>query len=316
MQHASNWRGQQFKESKNMKYTMFMLIIGAFASMALPRMASSFTQNQNNKGFSDKDEFTKTFELTPGARVEVSSIRGSVEIETADVKTAEVHVVRSAKTREDLSNYQIEVQGGQGSLIVRGETRERKSGSGMNPDVQHWVKLILPRQIDLSVQGVSGGVKTGDVSGKLSVNNVSGSLDAGSVVGQVYISSVSGSVSLGPVNQGADIKSVSGNVDLEQASGPLSVIGVSGAVSAGISKLGQSGVDIKTVSGRVELRFKEEVNAQLSTNNISGKLSLDIPNVTVQSRGNASAVRALIGKGGPQISISSVSSDVRLAPGS
>src|SRR5215213_10270859 len=270
MQHASNWRGQQFKESKNMKYTMFMLIIGAFASMALPRMASSFTQNQNNKGFSDKDEFTKTFELTPGARVEVSSIRGSVEIETADVKTAEVHVVRSAKTREDLSNYQIEVQGGQGSLIVRGETRERKSGSGMNPDVQHWVKLILPRQIDLSVQGVSGGVKTGDVSGKLSVNNVSGSLDAGSVVGQVYISSVSGSVSLGPVNQG---------------------------------------VDIKSVSGRVELRFKEEVNAQLSTNNISGKLSLDIPNVTVQSRGNASAVRALIGKGGPQISISSVSSD-------
>ncbi|HEX7331332.1 MAG TPA: DUF4097 family beta strand repeat-containing protein [Pyrinomonadaceae bacterium] len=297
-----------------MKHTMFLLIVGALA-MALPRLPASLAASNKDKNYREKDEFRKTFELKPGARVEVSSIRGAVEIETADVSTAEVYIVRSAENRADLESYRIDVEGEPGSLIIRGETRERRSGSGMNPDVQHWVKLKLPRQVNVSVQSVSGAVKTGDVTGKVAMSSVSGAVTVGAA-SQVDISSVSGSVTLGSVNQGVNIKNVSGNVKLEQSSGSVTVSSVSGGVSAAISKLGERGMDIKTVSGRVDLRFKGQVNARLSTNSITGQLLLEIPNVTVQSRSNNSTVRALIGSGGPQISISSVSNDVRLATGS
>jgi hypothetical protein len=41
-----------------------------------------------------------------------------------------------------------------------------------------------------------------------------------------------------------------------------------------------------------------------------------VPNVAVRSRPNASALRAVIGRGGPAISINGVSQGVRLAPAS
>jgi DUF4097 and DUF4098 domain-containing protein YvlB len=126
---------------------------------------------------------------------------------------------------------------------------------------------------------------------------------------------VSGSVDIGQVKQQAEIKSASGNVTIGQVMGSLDVSSVSGTLSAGISKLGDRGVQIDSVSGQVELHFRGELNAQLSTDSISGKVSIEVPNVTMQSSPNANAIRALIGKGGPPISIKGVSKGVRLTHG-
>jgi DUF4097 and DUF4098 domain-containing protein YvlB len=123
---------------------------------------------------------------------------------------------------------------------------------------------------------------------------------------------VSGSATIGDVSQQVEIKSVSGNVRVGQAVGFLNISGVSGDVFAGVSKIGQRGVQVNDVSGRVELRFREELNAQLKTNHVSGKLYIEVPNVTMQSKAGASAMNALIGTGTHPIYINRVSSDVRL----
>jgi putative adhesin len=281
----------------------------------------------------EKDEIRKTFALSPGARVEVSSIRGSVEIETANIEVAEVHIVRSARSRADLEQFKIDIESTPQSLVIRGQQGRRNSGSGYGPDVRHQVTLKLPRRVELSVRSISGHVRIGDlegqlvvssvsgslrvgaVDGRVQVNSVSGSVSVGAVNGQVQVSSVSGDVDIGQVNQPVEIKSVSGSVKVGQAVDFLDVSSVSGALSAGISKLGERGVKINSVSGSVELRFTDELNAQLSTNSISGKVSIEVPNVTMQSEPGASAIRALIGKGGPPISINGVSGGVRLVRG-
>ena len=43
-----------------------------------------------------REEIRQTYELAPGARVEVGGINGSVTIETSDTKTAEVYIERTA----------------------------------------------------------------------------------------------------------------------------------------------------------------------------------------------------------------------------
>ena len=55
--------------------------------------------------FKERDEFNRTYQLGPGARVDVSSIRGPVEITTGDSATAEVQVIRTARTRADLGAW-------------------------------------------------------------------------------------------------------------------------------------------------------------------------------------------------------------------
>jgi hypothetical protein len=295
-----------------------MLFVGAMASIAISSQFLALfaqTKQKDNGELHERDETRQTFRLAPGARIEVSSIRGPVEIETANIEAAEVHIVRSANNRNDLEQYKIAIESTPQSLTIQGEQRQRNSGSGFGPDVRHHVMLRLPRHVDLSINSIGGDVRIGDVGGQLLVSSVSGSLAAGTVDGLVRVRSVSGGVNIGRANQ-VEITSVSKSVRIEQAVGSINVSGVTGNVWANISKLGQRGIEINSVSGNVELRFTGELNAQLSTNSISGKLSLDVPNVSVQSRPSATSIRAVIGKGGPAISINGVSSTVRLAQGS
>jgi len=227
-----------------------------------------------------------------------------------------VHVVRTARSREELEHFKVGVENRPQSLSIRGEQVGRNSGSRSNAEVRHHVTLKLPRSVDLSVQSVGGEVRIGDLNGQLTVNSVSGSLNAGAVGGRVQVSGVSGGVNIGRAERGVEVKSASGNVTVGLSVGSLDASGISGTLTAGISQLGQRGVHINSVSGRVELRFGEVLNAELHADNVSGELSLDVPNVSVRSRPNASAMRALIGKGGPVISINGVSNGVRLAQGS
>ena len=44
-----------------------------------------------------QEEIRQSFQLAPGARVEIKSINGSVDVEAVDSDTAEVHVVRTAR---------------------------------------------------------------------------------------------------------------------------------------------------------------------------------------------------------------------------
>ena len=48
-----------------------------------------------------REEIRKSFELQPGARIDVMGINGKVDIQTSDTKTAEVYVLRTAGGRRD-----------------------------------------------------------------------------------------------------------------------------------------------------------------------------------------------------------------------
>lgn len=302
-----------------MRKTILILLGGVMASIiSIPQVAAFFTKSEpadsSSSNLREQDEIRQTLKLAPGTRVEVSSIRGSVEIETANIEDAEIYIVRSANSRAELEQYKVGIEHKAMSLIIRGEQRQGKSGAGFGPEVSHHVKLRLPRRVDLSLQSISGAVKIGDVGGQLAVSSVSGSVWVGAVDGEVQVSGVSGAVTLGRVNRHVELKSVSGGVKIEQAVGGLTVSGVSGSVSAGLSKL-ERGVQINSISGQVELRFRDELNAQLSTDNVTGEVTIDVPNVAIQSRSGASAIRATIGKGGPAITINGVSNGVRLTQG-
>src|SRR6185503_2593075 len=284
-----------------MKQSILIIVGGALASLlAIPQMAAFFARSARSESnaMRETDEIRQTFKLTPGTRVEISSIRGPVEIETSNGDTAEILITRTAENRADLQRDKITIDNNSGRLIIRGEV-ERTPGS-QSPNVNHHAKLKLPRNINLATRGISGSVQLGDLNGQLEVSSVSGSVKAGSVDGSVQVNSVSGSVILdrvaqqgsfksisgdlklaqvsGPLEvsgvsgtvtvdqaaQGANIRSVSGNVAIAQANDALDISGVSGSVSAVIAKLGSRGVQISSVSRQVELRFKNEVDAQLS----------------------------------------------------
>src|SRR5215203_3588502 len=68
---------------------------------------------------SERENIDRTFELSRGARVEVSSISGSVEVVVTESSTAEVHVTRSARSRAELDCAPMIVEGSPTRLVIR-----------------------------------------------------------------------------------------------------------------------------------------------------------------------------------------------------
>ena len=293
-----------------------MMVTALLTSMMILAFAAprAVTTETAQRDFNERDEFNQTYQLAPGARVEVSSISGSVKISNSETGTAEVQIIRTARTRADLEYYKIEVQQTGNSLVVRGgihEPDERRN----NIQVNHQVILKLPRRIDLSVSSISGSVRVGDVDGPVQASSISGSANIGNVAGKLRLSSVSGSVEVGNVGADARVSSVSGNVGLGQVNDSLDVSSVSGGVKATLISLSPRGIHIKSVSGSVEIGFMSDVNADFNAENISGQVYLNVPNVSRESEEKSTTVRARIGAGGTPITISSVSGNIRLTRG-
>jgi len=264
---------------------------------------------ENGSALGERDEIKQSYELAPGARVSVTSISGPVEIETSLGSMAEVHVIRTARSQQDLQYRRIIIEHSGNSLTVRGE-QERGAGRGVQ--VNHHVMLKLPLNVNLSVNSISGRAIIGDIGGQAHISSISGPVTIGDVSGEAIVSSVSGRLSLGRAGGQVQVKSISGSVDIGQSVGHFEASSISGSVRATIGQIGSSGITIDSISGGVTLRLAEAVNAEIHAMHYSGEVYLNLPNVVIQGKMTSSEVRGLIGSGGPTISISNISGNIML----
>src|SRR5215212_9929367 len=109
---------------------------------AVPR-AGATTETAQRADFKERDEINQTYQLEPGARVEVSSIRGSVKIINTDSATAEVRIIRTARNRADLEYHKIEVEHAGNSLVIRG-VQEPEGRRERNIQVDHGSQGCYP----------------------------------------------------------------------------------------------------------------------------------------------------------------------------
>jgi DUF4097 and DUF4098 domain-containing protein YvlB len=227
---------------------------------------------------SEREEINQTVELSRGANVRVQGINGFVEISTTDSNAAEIHIVRTARSRAELEFHKVLIETQSGSLVVRGERdnegRNKRWGNG--PDVRQEVTLKLPRFVSLDVSGVNGRVTVGELDGSV---NVSG---------------------------------INGPVEVARAGSSANISGVNGSVTMLLSRISEEGLTVSGVNGRVMLSFSDDLDANLDVNGVNGSIDLDVPRVTVQGKISPQRMKATIGAGGPPITVSGVNGSVRL----
>ena len=232
---------------------------------------------QNDKQSTGKvrEQIRKSFDLSPGARVEVSGINGWVKIETSNSKTADVYIERTAESQEILNRRKITIDSTSVGLSIRGEKSDDGFFSrifGSSPREE--VTLRLPRQISLITRGVNGSVTVGEIEGPVEVHGING------------------------------------RVEIAQASGSAEFHGINGNISIGLNELNK-GMEMSGINGNIELRLSDGVNADLETHGMNGRVTSDLPNVVVNKERYGS-YSAQIGKGGNSISASGINGNIRL----
>jgi DUF4097 and DUF4098 domain-containing protein YvlB len=204
-----------------------------------------------------------------------------VKIETADAKTAEVLVVRSAKKREDLQSRKINIEHDpKKGLTIRVENERRSifSALGVIPEGRQRVILRLPKQVDIETNGLNGNFTAGEIRGRV------------------------------------ELHGISGEIKVARANGNTSIGGVNGEIDLTFAPLAGKKIELSGINGNIDLRFEGEVNADVSTWGVNGNVDADLPNVerdeTEPRRGR---IKARIGTGGTKIEAHGVNGNIRLA---
>jgi DUF4097 and DUF4098 domain-containing protein YvlB len=223
------------------------------------------------------DETRKTFDLKPGARIDIQGINGRVDIQTSDTKTAEIFVRRTADNPSSLRRREMIIEQTSDGIIVR----SRQNHVGLwdhlfGKDPKEEVTIKAPRQIALSLRGVNGRINAMDIDGSV------------------------------------EVRGVNGRVELGQATESVEISGVNGDISVGLTKLGGRGVRVSGVNGGIEFKLANSVNADLTARGMNGSVRSEIPEVTVDKDQFGGHYSARIGNGGAPIDISGVNGNVRL----
>ena len=151
-----------------------------------------------------REQIRQSYELAPGARVELAGLNGAVNIETSDTNKAEVFIERTASSQDALDRRKVIIEADANSLRIHGEkgdgtfiTRIFGASAGER------VTLKLPRQIALSAKGVNGAFVTSDIDGAVEIAGINGRV-------QIGFKKIA--------EDGVTLKGINGNIELKLAS--------------------------------------------------------------------------------------------------
>ena len=208
----------------------------------------------------DDDRIAKTFSLASGSRIVLSTIPGSVEIDTTAGRSVDVEVVRTAPTRADLECGSVVIEQTGSTLTIRSQD---------HCTIVHteWaVRLSVPRDVDLGLRNIAGDVRIASTDARVRLESIAGHVKAAGLR-EARLSSLARGLELTVSDLG---------------DGGIRVSSVVGGVDLRVGSWVDAEVIIRSVTGHVDndlpgLRFTEvdETNQRAILGSGRGKIEID-----------------------------------------
>ena len=281
------------------------------AAQAVPARVAQQQPAMRRQAQAGQEDFRWAGRLARGQQIEIRGIVGDVRAELASGDQAEVVGRRSG---DDADRVRIEVVENEDGVIICAVYPTRNGGDGTRRTRRGGDDACENGDID-------GEVDADDAEVDFTVRVPAGVKFAARVVaGDVHATSLRGPV---------DVATVSGDVTVS-TTGTARAATVSGNVNATFGETDGDEMSFASVSGDVVLRLAGDVGAQVSAQTLSGEIESDFDlrmgsmtgdddededddgggvHVNVQIGRQATGT---IGRGGPELSVNTVSGDIRL----
>ncbi|HWT00476.1 MAG TPA: DUF4097 family beta strand repeat-containing protein [Pyrinomonadaceae bacterium] len=174
------------------------MILAALLTLSVIATAASSVMTQQGEML--REEFHQTYPLSPGGRVSLENINGSVRVSAWDRNEVKVDAVKLARRRDRLEEAKVIVNADPNSVHVetgyptRTQTFNDNEGSYDNPATVEYT-LTVPRTArvesielingDLNIDGISGDVKASSINGRLSAHELGGEVRLSTVNGKL-----------------------------------------------------------------------------------------------------------------------------------
>jgi len=167
------------------------------------------------------EEWSKTYTLAAGGRVEVENVNGRIEVRPSDGDQVEVRAEKIGKGATDdaakRALARITIEERTGDDLVRISTKIEGSG-GFNmggTEVKYYVRV--PAGVSVKVDTTNGTVVADDLTSGLSAETVNGAIKGRGLAGEVSATTINGGVDIemvGLADGGVSIETTNGGIDL------------------------------------------------------------------------------------------------------
>lgn len=262
-----------------------------------------------------QETIEKAFPVTAPARLKLSNIRGSVQIEAGDDSQISISATKHLDSGDASRTEIVMAQAEDGKVTVETKFSEWWSAifNFSKPCKVDYV-VRVPHACAVEASVVSSTLSIQSIEGELKASTVSGDMTLKDIGGGLQISSVSGNVSGEGLTGKLNLSTVSGGVRLSGENLDLAkVTTVSGDIHIGTSR-GEGPYSFQSVSGNVFLSINQEAGFTVKMHSVSGNLQTALPLSNRYRSGGT--LNAEVGGGGIEITMNSVSGDLHLeAPG-
>ena len=227
-------------------------------------------------------EWRKSYELSPGGRVEIGNVNGRIKVRTGEGNTVEVVALKTAKASSVDAAKQT---------LGRIEIRESSSAEGVKVDT-HFDRAASSMfshsnwQVEYTVRvPVSANVKLSTVNGGVEVTGVSGRVVAEATNGGVIARGISGTIEASTTNGGVEVD---------------------------LARVDPGGAKLECTNGGIVLGLPTDSSATLSARVTNG--GIDTGGLSIMSRGENSRRRldGDLNGGGPRISMECTNGGIEL----
>jgi hypothetical protein len=226
-------------------------------------------------------EWTKSYPLAAGGRLEIDNVNGRIDVQGWDGATVDVRAERLGKgaTPEEakrmLDRIQIveEVSGARIRLQTKVTTATSWLGGGT--EVRYFVKVPAGAEID--VETVNGGIEITGTRGRVIAETTNGGVTARRIGGPIDASTTNGGV----------------DVDVEAVTEP--------------------GIDLECTNGGISLRLPRDAKATLVASITNGGIDADNLSIELVGKATRRRLEGRLNGGGPRIALDGTNGGIRIS---
>jgi hypothetical protein len=231
-------------------------------------------------GAQARDEWTRSYKVAPGARLEIINVNGKITADASDGDSIEIKAERTAKATTDEAARdilsKIEMREEAGDARVRIEVRPpRMRGSG------HEIKwtIKVPKGVAVDLRTTNGGVVMNGLRGDVRARSTNGGIKG-----------------YGIAATNVDASVTNGGVEIELANAPSS-----------------GSIELESVNGGVSLRLPSESKADVTARCVNGGISVDGLALEIIGEQTRRKVEGKLNGGGARVNLETTNGGVRIS---
>ena len=227
------------------------------------------------------DEWTRTYTLPKGGRLEIINVNGVIEVFPATGSQVEVVAKREVRTRSDeeakarLAKAEMIEEVGKDHVRIEMKPAERENSFGPHGRVSIQYRVSVPPGLAMSFRTENGAVRLENIQGRMTLASTNGPVVGRGLSGSVDASTVNGGIQIGLTALDADSK-------------------------------------ITTVNGPATLIVATGVGAELEAEAVNGGVVTQDDLPLTESDRTPRRVAGRLNKGGPRITVQTTNGGVRI----